>query len=330
MGRLKTHKVDIPGLIRNNGEKMNIVLLDTLTFGAASLAGFDALGEVASYLTTSADETAERISDAEVIVTNKVVISEAAMAAAPNLKLICVAATGMNNIDHEAAARRGITVKNVAGYSTDAVVQHTFSMLFYLMGHSRYYDEYVKNGSWQKEEVFTHIGPSFHELRGKTWGIIGLGEIGRSVARIAQAFGANVCYYSTSGKNENGNFEKTTLSRLIEKSDIVSIHAPLSASTENLISHSELLQLKDGAVLLNLGRGGIVDEDALSVIIDVKPIYVGLDVLVKEPMKTLHPLLKVKHPERLYITPHIAWTSVEARERLIAATIENIKIFSNA
>jgi glycerate dehydrogenase len=306
---------------------MKIVILDALTYGDTPLAGFESLGEVTIYKTTSAEETCERVKDAEVIVTNKVVINDAVMEAAPSLKLICVAATGTNNIDHEAAARHGIVVKNVAGYSTDAVVQHTFSMLFYLMGHSRYYDEYVKSGSWQKEAVFAHIGPSFSELRGKTWGIIGLGEIGRNVARVASAFGANVCYHSTSGKNENSNFEKTTLSRLIENSDVISIHAPLNPSTENLISHSELLQMKDGAVLLNLGRGGIVDEDALSVIIDVKPIFVGLDVLAKEPMKTPHPLLAVKHLERLYITPHIAWTSREARDRLIAATIENIKTF---
>jgi lactate dehydrogenase-like 2-hydroxyacid dehydrogenase len=306
---------------------MRVVLLDTLTFGETSLEAFDGLGDVSSYATTTAQEVAQRVTDAEVIVTNKVVISDEVMQAALNLKLICVAATGMNNIDHDVAQRRGISVKNVAGYSTDAVVQHTFSMLFYLMGHSRYYDEYVKSGQWQKEAVFTHIGPSFSELRGKTWGIIGLGEIGRSVATIAKAFGANVIYYSTSGKNDNSEFEKTTLSRLIENSDVISIHAPLNASTENLISHSELLQMKDGAVLLNLGRGGIVDEDALSVIIDVKPIYVGLDVLIKEPMSTPHPLLAVKHRERLYITPHIAWTSIEARERLIAATVENIKTF---
>lgn len=306
---------------------MNIVLLDTLTYGDTSLEEFNALGAVCAYSTTSAEETPERVRDAEVIVTNKVVINDAVMEAAPSLKLICVAATGMNNIDHEAAARRGITVKNVAGYSTDAVVQHTFSMLFYLMGHSRYYDEYVKSGGWQKEAVFAHIGPSFSELRGKTWGIIGLGEIGRGVANVAKAFGVRVCYYSTSGKNDNSEFEKTTLSRLIENSDIISIHAPLNPATENLISHSELLQMKDGAVLLNLGRGGIVDEDALSVIIDVKPIFVGLDVLSREPMQTPHPLLNIQHPERLYITPHIAWTSREARDRLIDATVENIKTF---
>jgi glycerate dehydrogenase len=310
--------------------RMKIIFLDTLTFGDTSLEAFNALGDVTSYPTTSSDETLERVCEADVIVTNKVVINDAMMEASPNLKLICVAATGMNNIDHEAAQRRGIAVKNVVGYSTDAVVQHTFSILFYLMGHSRYYDEYVKSGAWQKEAVFTHIGPSFSELRGKTWGIIGLGEIGRNVATAARAFGANVVYYSTSGKNDTSDFEKTTLSRLIEKSDIISIHAPLNKSTENLISHSELLQMKDGAVLLNLGRGGIVDEDALSVIIDVKPIFVGLDVLVKEPMKMSHPLLNIKHSERLYITPHIAWTSVEARERLIAATVENIKTFVTA
>ena len=306
---------------------MKIVILDALTYGDTSLEGFNALGDVIIYQTTTPEEIAGRVQDAQVIVTNKVVIDDTIMESASNLKLICVAATGMNNIDHDAAVRRAITVKNVAGYSTDSVVQHTFSMLFYLLGHSVYYDEYVKSGSWQKEAVFTHIGPSFSELRGKTWGIIGLGEIGRNVARIAHAFGANVCYYSTSGKNDSDEFDKTTLSRLIENSDIISIHAPLNASTQNLISHSELLQMKDGAVLLNLGRGGIVDEDALSVIIDVKPIYVGLDVLVNEPMKTPHKLLSIKTPQRLYITPHIAWTSREARERLIAETISNIKEF---
>jgi len=304
---------------------MKIVILDALTYGDTSLECFNSLGDVTVYQTTTPEETLERVRDAEVIVTNKVIINDAVMEAAPKLRLICVAATGTNNIDHDVAARRGIAVKNVAGYSTDAVVQHTFSMLFYLMGHSRYYDEYVKSGAWQREAVFAHIGPSFSELRGKTWGIVGLGEIGRGVARVAQAFGANVCYYSTSGKNDNSEFEKTTLSRLIENCDVISIHAPLNASTENLISHSELLQMKDGAVLLNLGRGGIVDEDALSVIIDVKPIFVGLDVLSKEPMRVAHPLLSIKHSERLYITPHIAWTSREARERLIAATIENIR-----
>ncbi|WP_345985642.1 D-2-hydroxyacid dehydrogenase [Sulfurimonas sp. HSL-1656] len=309
---------------------MKIVLLDTLTYGDTDLGGFNAFGEVDAYETTAPEETAERIANTDVIVTNKVVITDEMMAATPTLKLICVAATGTNNVDIPAAEARGIAVRNVAGYSTDSVIQHTFSMLFYLLGHSRYYDSYVKNGDWARSEVFTHVGRPFHEIKGKTWGIIGLGEIGRGVAAVAKAFGAEVRYYSTSGKNDNADYEKVTLSRLLEESDIVTIHAPFNASTKGLIGHSELLIMKDGAVLLNLGRGGIVDERALAAIIDAKPIYVGLDVLEKEPMSAGHPLMEIEHKERLYITPHIAWTSVEARDALIAKVIENIRTFVNA
>ena len=303
---------------------MRIVILDAATFGETDLSGFDALGEVEVYQTTSADATADRVQEADVVVTNKVVIDAAVMDASNRLKLICVAATGTNNVDLAYAAQKEIAVKNVAGYSTDSVVQHTFSMLFYLMGHSRYYDEYVKSGEWQKSAVFTHVAKPFYELKGKRWGIIGLGEIGRGVAEIAKAFGAEVVYYSTSGKNNNSDYEQISFTKLLETSDIITIHAPLNAQTKDLIGHSEFLMLKDGAILLNLGRGGIVNERALSAIIDVKEIYVGLDVLEKEPMTNSHPLMNIQHQERLYITPHIAWTSVEAREKLIASVIENI------
>lgn len=306
---------------------MKIVLLDTLTFGDADLSGFDAFGEVAAHETTAPEETRSRIANADVIVTNKVVITDAMMEATPSLTLICVAATGMNNVDLDAAKKRGITVKNVAGYSTDSVIQHTFAMLFYLLGHSRYYDDYVKSGGWQRSEIFTHIGRPFHEVKGKTWGIIGLGEIGRGVGSVAKAFGAKVRYYSTSGQNDNADFKRVSLSRLLEQSDIITIHAPLNAATKGLIGHSELLMMKDGAVLLNLGRGGIVDERALAAILDAKPICVGLDVLEKEPMSDPHPLMNIIHQERLYITPHIAWTSVEARETLISKVVENIRTF---
>jgi lactate dehydrogenase-like 2-hydroxyacid dehydrogenase len=304
---------------------MRIVILDSATFGDTDLGGFSDLGEVEVYQTTSADETADRVKEADVVVTNKVVIDAAVMDAAGRLKLICVAATGTNNVDLAYAAQKEIAVKNVAGYSTDSVVQHTFSMLFYLMGHSRYYDEYVKSGEWQKSSVFTHVAKPFFELKGKRWGIIGLGQIGRGVANIAKAFGAEVVYYSTSGKNNNSDYEQISFTKLLETCDIITIHAPLNAQTKNLVGHSEFLMLKDGAVLLNLGRGGIVTESALAAIIDVKEIYVGLDVLEKEPMTIPHPLMNVEHKERLYITPHIAWTSVEAREKLIASVIENIE-----
>ncbi len=308
---------------------MKIAILDALTFGETDLSDFNDLGEVVVYQTTSAEETLERVKNADVIVTNKVVIDATTMDAASNLKLICVAATGMNNVDLEHAAQKEIAVENVAGYSTDSVIQHTFSMLFYMMGHSRYYDEYVKSGEWQQSPIFTNVAKPFFELKGKKWGIIGLGEIGRGVADIAKAFGAEVVYFSTSGKNANSDYEQTTFTKLLETCDIVTIHAPLNAQTKGLIGHSELLMLKDGAVLLNLGRGGIVTESALAAIIDVKEIYVGLDVLEKEPMSDPHPLMKVEHKERLYITPHIAWTSVEARDRLIASVAKNIKTHFN-
>jgi len=306
---------------------MNLVILDSLTYGDTPLERFEAFGAVAAYETTTPEETASRIQNVDVIITNKVMITDALMAQAPSLKLICVAATGMNNIDLPAAARRGIAVKNVAGYSTDSVVQHTFAMLFYLLGHSRYYDDYVKEGGWQESPVFTHLARPFFELRGKTWGIIGMGEIGRNVARVARAFGAEVVYYSTSGHNSNSLYHRVELQPLLQHSDIVSIHAPLNEATRGLIGLSEMMQMRAGAVLLNLGRGGIVDEAALARVIDAREFYAGLDVLENEPMASSHPLMKVKHRERLFITPHIAWSSVEARERLIEGVISNIRTF---
>ena len=302
-----------------------IVLLDALTFGETDLSGFDALGEVEVFQTTSPEQVQERISGVDVIVTNKVVINSQHMDATSSLKLICVAATGMNNVDLEAAKQRDIAVKNVAGYSTDSVIQHTFSQLFYLMGHSRYYDEYVKDGSYSKSEIFTDVSKPFFEIKGKKWGIIGLGSIGRGVANIASAFGADVSYYSTSGRNRTDDFQRQNIDELLKTCDIISVHSPLNEQTNNLLDYEQLLTCKDGAIVLNLGRGGIINEDAVARIVDEKNIYFGLDVLMKEPIRENHPLLSVKNKDRLYITPHIAWTSVEARDTLIASVIENIK-----
>jgi len=304
---------------------MKIVLLDALTFGETDLSGFEQFGDVKVYQTTSADETMSRILDVDVIVTNKVIIDKTHMDANKNLKLICVAATGMNNVDLEYAKQKGIEVKNVAGYSTNSVIQHTFSMLFYLIGHSRYYDESVKDGSYSKSKIFTDVSKPFFEVNGKKWGIIGLGTIGRGVANIASAFGAEVCYYSTSGKNLADDYKRVELDELLKSCDIISIHAPLNDATNNLLDYEELLSCKDGAVVLNLGRGGIINEDAVAKIIDEKNISFALDVLSQEPMKKDHPLLSVKNKDRLYVTPHIAWTSIEARDTLIASVIENIK-----
>ncbi len=308
---------------------MKIVILDAATFGKTDMSAFEQFGSVEVFQTTTVGETLGRIESADVIVTNKVVITAEMMLTCKNLKLICVAATGMNNVDLEAAKVQNIEVKNVAGYSTQSVIQHTFSMLFYLAGSSGYYDQYVKEGSWAKSPIFTHVDKPFFEVKGKKWGVIGLGEIGKGVASVATAFGAEVCYYSTSYKNNDATYPKVGLSAMLETCDIITIHAPLNANTKGLISQSELLQLKEGAILLNLGRGGIVDESALARIIDVKDIKVGLDVLEIEPMKENHPLLHVKNQEALYITPHIAWTSVEARDLLIEKIVQNIQSFIN-
>ncbi|TKI70889.1 D-2-hydroxyacid dehydrogenase [Sulfurimonas crateris] len=304
---------------------MKIVILDALTFGDTSLGGFFKLGDVDVFQTTSPQQTQERITHADVIVTNKVVITSEHISNSPALKLICVAATGMNNVDIDAAKKRGIEVKNVSGYSTDSVIQHTFSMLFYLVGHPRYYDEYVKDGSYAKSQIFTDVSQPFFEIKGKRWGIIGLGEIGRGVARVAEAFGADVCYFSTSGKNSNAEYKQVELEELLKRSHIISIHAPLNDKTANLLGYEQLLMCREEAVVLNLGRGGIIDEAAVARVVDEKNISFGLDVLSREPMEESHPLLSVKNRDNLYITPHIAWTSVEARQKLIAGVIENIK-----
>ena len=308
---------------------MKIVILDALTFGDTSLNSFFKLGNVDVFQTTLPEQTQERIAHADVIVTNKVVITSEHISNSHALKLICVAATGMNNVDIEAAKKRGIEVKNVSGYSSDSVIQHTFSMLFYLVGHSRYYDEYVKEGSYAKSPIFTDVSHPFFEIKGKKWGIIGLGEIGRGVARVAEAFGAEVCYFSTSGKNFDQNYPHIELDELLKTSHIISIHAPLNEITKDLLGYEQLSICRDSAIVLNLGRGGIIDEAAVAKIIDEKNISFGLDVLSREPMEQNHPLLSVKNKNNLYITPHIAWTSIEAREKLIAGVVENIISFTS-
>lgn len=306
---------------------MKIVILDALTFGDSDLSIFSSLGEVQVFQTTSPLQTQERIKDADTIVTNKVVIADADMQNTPSLKLICVAATGMNNVDLVSAKKRGIEVKNVSGYSSDSVIQHTFSMLFYLIGYSKYYDNYVKDGLYEKSEIFTDISRPFFEVKGKKWGIIGLGEIGRGVAKVAKTFGAEICYYSTSGKNSSSEYPSLLLHELLESCDIISIHAPLNENTRNLLDYKELQMCKDGAVILNLGRGGIINEEAVARIVDERDILFGLDVLSREPIEQNNPLLRVKNRDNLYITPHIAWASVEARKSLITGVINNIKSF---
>lgn len=308
---------------------MKIVCLDSDTLGNdANLDIFKNLGEFVSYNITKPEQTIERLQGADVVITNKVLITDEVMANT-NLKLICVSATGINNIDANAAKERGIPVKNVAGYSTNSVVQQTFASLLALTNAVSYYGTYGINGEWVKSEIFTNLDRPISEIAGKEFGIIGLGTIGKKVATIAEAFGAKVRYYSTSGANTNNEYVRVSLDSLLKTCDIISIHAPLNDKTANLIGEEELNKMKDGAILMNFGRGGIVDENALAKAIDEKNLKVALDVLEIEPMVENHPLLSVKNKENLIITPHIAWASNEARATLVELVAKNIKDFIN-
>jgi len=306
---------------------MKIVFLDAQTLGDADLTLFKQFGVFEAFETTALEQRVEHIGDAKIILTNKVIIDQEIMDACPNLGLICITATGTNNVDLEYAKQKGIVVKNVAGYSTASVAQTTFMLVLSLLGQCGYYDQYVKSGSWVKSPMYTHIDRSFWEIKGKRWGIIGLGTIGKEVAKIASAFGAHVVYYSTSGAHSDSTYERVSLESMMQTCDIISIHAPLNEYTKNLITKEQLTLMKKGAILVNVGRGGIVNEADLVDVIDTKEIYVGLDVLAVEPMIAHHPLLHVKYPERLIITPHVAWASVEARRELMRLVGENIKEF---
>lgn len=307
---------------------MKVVILDAKTLGEdLDLSVLDTFGDVISYQTTSEEETLERIQIADIIITNKVIINADLMVQAPKLKLICIAATGMNNVDLDAAKFQNIEVKNVSGYSTKSVVQHTFSMALYLVEKMAYYDAKVKDMSWTNSGLFTDISHPFYEISGKKWGIIGFGTIGQEVAKVATAFGAEVSYYSTSGKNLNHTYPHQSLEFILNDCDIISIHAPLNDDTYNLINENNLPYMKEGALLLNLGRGGIVNETDLAFELDRRTLYAGLDVLEQEPLTLNNRLNEVRHKERLLITPHIAWASIEARKKLLEGIVRNIEDF---
>ena len=308
---------------------MKIVFLDRKTIGEdIDITKFEKFGEVITYDFSTPDEVPERVEDADIIILNKVRIDEPAIGNAKKLKLVCVTATGTNNLDKEYLDKRGIAWRNVAGYSTEAVAQHTFAMLFYLFEHLSYYDEYVKSEKYVGDRLFTHFDMHFNELRGKTYGIIGLGNIGKRVADIAKCFGCNVIYYSTSGKNHCDEYKEVDFDTLLSTSDIISIHAPLTAETEGLINADALKKMKHTAILVNVGRGPIVVEKDLADALNKNCIAgAGLDVLSVEPMDANNPLKNIKDSNKLLITPHIAWAAVEARTRLLDIIFGQIEEF---
>ena len=305
---------------------MKIAFLDAATMGDVSFEPIAELGEFITYANSTPEEARARVKDLDVVIVNKVLVDRSLIDSAPGLKLICVSATGVNNIDVDYAAFKGIPVRNVAGYSTDSVAQSTFMHILSLVGGAPYFDRSVKSGEYSRSGMFTDPKWNWRELAGKTIGIIGMGNIGRKVALIAEAFGMKVCYYSTSGTGHCKEYPCLTLEQLLAESDIVSVHAPLNERTNGLIGEKELAMMKPSAYLVNMGRGAIVDEAALAGAVDDGVIAgAGMDVFVVEPIPEDHPYMLMQHPERLSLAPHVAWGSVEARTRLVSMIADNIK-----
>jgi len=307
---------------------MKIVFLDACSVGNSDTSAIAALGEYICYNDTTPEQTVERCIDADVIISNKVKLLRPELDALPQLKLICIAATGINNVDLNAAAEKGIPVKNVADYSTDSVAQLTFMLALNLIHQTGYQDNYVKSGQYSHSGLFTNYERPFFELKGKQWGIIGMGHIGRRVAAIATTFGAHVSYFSTSGKNLKAGYPLKKLDDLLSESDLVSIHAPLNEQTRFLINYEKLCLMKPTAFIINVGRGKIIKEtDLVRVLRENKLAGAGLDVYEKEPLPAGNQLLSADISDKLILTPHIAWASVEARQRLVNTIAQHIRDF---
>jgi lactate dehydrogenase-like 2-hydroxyacid dehydrogenase len=306
----------------------SIVFLDSETIGKVdNIKLLAKQGDLEVFENTPPGKVVERCAGKEIVIVNKVRMTAEVMKQLPDLKLICVAATGINNIDLNYARDNGIEVRNVAGYSTDSVAQLTFTMLLYLINKPYYYDNYVKSGAYSRSGSFTHHNEPFWELKGKRMGIIGLGSIGRQVARIAESFGMEVVFYSTSGRNNHITYKRFDLDDLLKSSDVVSIHAPLNNQTRDLITYEKMKLMRPCAILLNLGRGGIINESDLARALNNNLIgAAGIDVMEQEPIHPDNPLLKLYDREKILITPHMAWASKESRELLVEKIARNIEI----
>lgn len=304
---------------------MKIVFLDEYSICNRNIESIKSLGDYIGYETTSSEQVIERCLDAEIVITNKVVLDAEKITALPKLKLICVAATGMNNVDLVAASEKGVLVMNAVGYSTYAVAETTLCSALSLLRELTYYDNFFKSGRYSTAERIFNFDRPTAQLRGKRWGIIGLGNIGREVARLAEAFGCKVSYFSTSGITRDEQYSTLSLNELLTTSDIVSVHCPLTTRTANLITEKELSQMKPSAILINVARGGIVNEQALAEALNNKTIRgAALDVFSAEPLRE-SPLYNLQDPYRLVASPHNAWSSVEAIDRLVECIAQNIR-----
>lgn len=310
---------------------MKIVILERNSAGLdISMEPIYRLGEVTEYPNTLTPQVAERVKDAQIIVANKVKLNEETLKDAPNVQLICLFATGYDNVDLEYCSSRGIKVANMRDYSTPAVVQHTFTLALWLLEKMSFYDHYVKSGAYAAQDRFSNFDRPFYELDGKTWGIVGMGNIGRKVASIATAFGCHVIFYSASGKSTCTEYERVEFDELLQRSDILSLHCPLSDKTHYLIDLPALRKMKKTAILINVARGAVVNNADLYTALEESSIAAaGLDVIEQEPISKDNPLGKIQDSTKLIMTPHMAWASTEARNRLIEGTAKNIEAFLN-
>ena len=310
---------------------MKLVVLERNSAGTdVDVSCFEKFGEVTYYPNTVAENTAERIKDADIIISNKAPLNETTMKDAPNVKLICLFATGYDNVDIEYCKSRGIKVANVVNYSTPTVAQHTLLLALMLTEKIAHYDQYVKSGAYSAQDRFSNFDRVFNDLEGKTWGIVGMGTIGRRVAGLAQAFGCKVIFYSASGNSTCTEYERVDFDTLLKESDILSLHCPLSDRTRGLINKSAFEKMKKTAVLINVARGPVVNtQDLYDALISDRIAAAGLDVLEKEPMAKDNPLRQIQDSTKLIITPHMAWASIESRTRLVEEVYKNIEAFLN-
>ena len=308
---------------------MKIVELDRETLGYdIDTSVLKTIGSFEEHEAADLETTREYIKDADIIIFNKTKMNEELLKDAPNVKLLAITATGFDNIDLEYCKSRGIAAANVKAYSTPAVAQHTFAMALFILEKISYYDEYVKSGKYSSQSGFCNFDEKYNELSGKTWGIIGMGNIGRSVAKIAEAFGCKVIFYSASGNSTCTDYERVDLDTLLKESDVLSIHCPLSDRTRNLINRDTLKLMKKSAILINVARGPVVNDADLAEALNNGTIAgAGLDVLGVEPMEKDNPLGLIKDSRKLLITPHMAWASVESRQRCFDEVLLNIQAF---
>jgi len=307
---------------------MQIVFLDAATMGSTPLTEISNLGNLTCYASSTPEQARERVAGADVAILNKIIVNKEFLDAAPSLKLICEAGTGINNIDVDLCKERGVAVRNVAAYSTDSVAQLTWMHILNLVGRAFHYDSYVKSGEYAKGSIHVDAGHPFTELAGKTLGVVGMGAIGSKVAAIGRCFGMNVVYFSTSGTSHCKEYPSLEIDELLQRADVVSIHAPYNNRTAGLIGYEGFKKMKRSAVLVNTGRGGIAVEADLARALNEGLIAgAALDVYVKEPLPADSPLMHLDDPSRIIFSPHTAWSSNEARARLASEMARNIREF---